>query len=496
MFYFEGEENEKEETIDNYKDVFKKYENNLPSLSEALKQLFISSGANKNEAEDLMNDILNKCKKKINENWEKIKQKYNKIDKNEAYIICSYTCESKTRKYSPYRIMNENLVSKNRKKGIENISKYFYIFLNSLRKLTKYYPKQCLYRCIPIKVSSLKDSNNENWVPYAVGNKKTFWAFTSTSPKTKDSFKFLDGEEIKVGTIFSLGGEIWGYDITLFNYFNEEEILLEPERKYKIDNFYQINNITHVSCKLLKSPLVLDNNNLIDTISNNNEQNDKINDSNINQCIVKIEMEIKINDNYKYILGVGFLCNITLKNMKVLITYNNIIDIEFLNTQKKLMFFINKTKIEIDMKISRYKNIFQDLGITIIEILDKDNVNNFIELDDYIIINNYNEENILLIHYKNKQLENFKDKIIKTKDNYSLNSIKELNEGIILLYDNIKMIGLINNIKKNIIPMNIIINKINYIKGIFEIKKEDIGKELQILNFESYIGNSLKKKKY
>ena len=100
MFYFEGEENEKEETIDNYKDIFKKYENNLPSLSDALKQMFISSGANKNEVEDLMNDILNKCEKKINENWEEIKQKYKKINKDEAYIICSYTCESKTRKYS------------------------------------------------------------------------------------------------------------------------------------------------------------------------------------------------------------------------------------------------------------------------------------------------------------------------------------------------------------------------------------------------------------
>ena len=51
------------------------------------------------------------------------------------------------------------------------------------------------------------------------------------------TYNFLkDEEKIKIGTIFSLGGDIWGYNITLFNRFGEEEILLEPERKYKVDN--------------------------------------------------------------------------------------------------------------------------------------------------------------------------------------------------------------------------------------------------------------------
>ena len=52
--------------------------------------------------------------------------------------------------------------------------------------------------------------------------------------------------------------------------------------------------------------------------------------------------------------------------------------------------------------------------------------------------------------------------------------------------DNLKLIGLIKENKDNkdiiCIPMNIIINKINYIKNIYEIKKEEIGKEIQILN--------------
>lgn len=48
---------------------------------------------------------------------------------------------------------------------------------------------------------------------------------------------FLD-EKAKMGTIFSLIGDLWGYDITLFNICGENEILLEPERKFILRNQY------------------------------------------------------------------------------------------------------------------------------------------------------------------------------------------------------------------------------------------------------------------
>ena len=72
---------------------------------------------------------------------------------------------------------------------------------------------------------------------------------------------------------------------------------------------------------------------------------------NINNCIVKIEGEIKINNIPKYIRGIGYLCNIPSKNIKVLITYNKVINLEFLNNIKKLIVYINNKEIEIDMKI-------------------------------------------------------------------------------------------------------------------------------------------------
>ena len=40
--------------------------------------------------------------------------------------------------------------------------------------------------------------------------------------------------------------------------------------------------------------------------------------------------------------------------------------------------------------------------------------------------------------------------------------------------------------------MNIIINNINYIKCIYEIKKDDLGKDIQILNNKGLLDNDIK----
>jgi hypothetical protein len=123
-----------------------------------------------------------------------------------------------------------------RKNGLKIISKYLYILLYSLRKLPKYYPTQTkgyLYRCINKHINYKIDPFNPKSIPYLQGNKKTFWGFTSTSPNAIKSYNFLGKtENFKSGTIFTLYGDLWGYDITLFNYYNEDEILLEPERKF------------------------------------------------------------------------------------------------------------------------------------------------------------------------------------------------------------------------------------------------------------------------
>ena len=97
-------------------------------------------------------------------------------------------------------------------------------------------------------------------VPYIPNNKKTFWAFTSTSPGSVDT-TFLNKhplyENMKYGTIFTLSGDFWGYDISFFNLYPEKEILLEPERKFLIDEVMPMNDIIRVRCILEDTPIVL-----------------------------------------------------------------------------------------------------------------------------------------------------------------------------------------------------------------------------------------------
>ena len=75
-FYCEEEDNNREESINNYKDLFADYENNIPTLSEALTQMFQSMNLNEQKVNELIEDILNKCKKVIDPVFNEIKNKY------------------------------------------------------------------------------------------------------------------------------------------------------------------------------------------------------------------------------------------------------------------------------------------------------------------------------------------------------------------------------------------------------------------------------------
>ena len=494
-FYCEEEnENNKEVSLNNYKYIFSNYEKNIPSLSEALIQMYKSLNLDDYIIKELTKEIIEKCKERIDNKFDLIKLKYTNITKEDAYIICSYTYETKIKEFSPYKILNINLTSEDRKNGVRNISKYLYILLKTLRKIPRYYPKDnYLYRCLTIQVNISQD-NNKNSL-YFKGNKKTFWGFTSTSQDPKITYSFLNKEEkIKTGTVFTLGGDLWGYDIELFNYYHEKEILLEPERKYIVDNVLPpLNGIINITCTILKSNLVLsDNEEEESNITSNNENELKYDNSNLNEYIIKFEMEARINEENKYISGIGILCNISSKDIKVLITYNHLINLTFLNNGEKMILYINKKEKEINIKINRYKYTNEDLDITIIEILDIDNITNFIEIDKFINSRNYINEEICSIGLKKeKKLELLNGKIIgKNIDNY-ICDIESFKEGVIILKDNKKLIGIIKEEEKEIkfIPMNIIINKINFIRCCYNVKKEDIDKEIQIFNNSTDYGN-------
>jgi hypothetical protein len=181
--------------------------------------------------------------------------------------------------------------------GIMVISKYLFIFLKSLRKLKRFYPdkqSKYLYRCISTQVDLNYDSFNKSKIPYLRGKTKIFWAFSSASNNPQKSYNFLGTQENnKSGTIFTLTGDVWGYDIKLFNVFNEDEILLEPERKIIIkESLPQVNDIIYVRCKILETPLVL-------------EKIFELEKNKINQCKINVSKGGNFNtintiDDFKY----------------------------------------------------------------------------------------------------------------------------------------------------------------------------------------------------
>ena len=141
-----------------------------------------------------------------------------------------------------------------------------------------------------------------------------------------DIFFLKEEEKMKKGTIFSLGGDIWGYNIEKFNFFYEKEILMEPERKFVVDNVLPpVNGIINITCTILKTPLIMtnnfeDNNYIHNEINNNND------DSILKKYVIKFEMEVKIKEKDEYTSGIGILYNIPSKKIKALITFNHLIN--------------------------------------------------------------------------------------------------------------------------------------------------------------------------
>ena len=255
-FYSENEELNFDESLNQYEFLFKDIQLKPPTLEEALIELFRNAGLSEKESKEIYEHLNTMCTNRVDKNWDLIRKQNPKISKKDALIISSYTYEPKKmyEKFSPYRLLNTNLVATNRKSGIINVEKYFFLLLVSLRGLTKT-KKEYLFRCISCKVKLEKDPNNDKYIPYKQGNQKIFWPFTSTSDDEKLTESFLGNG---TGTKYKIiGDDLWGYDITLFNVYGEKEILLEPERKYEIQSVKE-GNIIEITCKVIDNPQILE----------------------------------------------------------------------------------------------------------------------------------------------------------------------------------------------------------------------------------------------
>ena len=119
--------------------------------------------------------------------------------------------------------------------------------------------------------------------------------------------------------------------------------------------------------------------------------------------------------------GIGFFCKIPFPDynnlLPVLITNNYIIDELILKNEKKIKIIINNEEKEIELE-NRIKYINNEYDITIIEIKNKDKINNYLELDNNKrSYKSYKGESIYILYY------------IRNKIKVSYGIIKEENKN-------------------------------------------------------------------
>ena len=126
-----------------------------------------------------------------------------------------------------------------------------------------------------------------------------------------------------------------------------------------------------------------------------------------NICLIateKISEKKSEKESYKESIqeqGTGFFCKIPFPNitnkLTVLITNNHVIDKDLLDNKGKTTIYIQNEKEGREMNFKNrmcYTN--KEYDITIIEIKEKDNIKNYLELDDEImkaVLNDDNDDN-------------------------------------------------------------------------------------------------------
>ena len=197
--------------------------------------------------------------------------------------------------------------------------------------------------------------------------------------------------------------------------------------------------------------------------------------------------------------GTGFFCKIKYygKTIKVLFANYHILNYESIQNGNKIqLLYQDKIKIiEITNERKFWTNIPYDF--TCIEIFDSDNIEDFFEIENYKI-NNYDNDDIAIIQYSNDRKRKIKTgNIYKIENNYEIFHNINTEKGcfgspIILLLRDYKIIGMhktYSRKKKKNLGINIK-NMIDFIKissiiGCeFDIKKENLNNEVQILNSE------------
>ena len=166
-----------------------------------------------------------------------------------AIALYTYDFGAEDFENNPYRIINKSIASGNYN-SLQQASGLLYLVMSALRKLPRV-TGRTLYRGVRGKVD-LDDGYYYN------GNVITWPALSSTSPNMDTTKKFLakgTASGCAAGTLFIIE-DGWGYNTRPYSLFpTETEILLEPERRFKVTAIIQGDGLTFINLQMLDTPL-------------------------------------------------------------------------------------------------------------------------------------------------------------------------------------------------------------------------------------------------
>ena len=257
-----NDDDETVEEIDQVIHLFTRLTKKPPTLEEALE----SMGCKKSK--ELTEKLTKEAEDKMGE------LDAPGLSASDVSVVLCYTYEWDAKELgkgtSPYRVLNNSLSVDRSNAALKKTRGFLFLLLQTLRKLPRFVPEShSLYRGLKILVqteagpkSPAATQHTQQPQPsqpsqplYAVGRTKTWWAFTSTTTSLEVTQTFLGKTG---GTLFVLGGEVWGYDISVFSDFpDEKEILLEPERKLRVTSTNKEGQLITVDAEMLDTAVIM-----------------------------------------------------------------------------------------------------------------------------------------------------------------------------------------------------------------------------------------------
>ena len=174
-----------------------------------------------------------------------------RFTKDNAAAIALYTSCSEVSnfEYSPYRIINKAIAG-NDIEDLQNAKDLLFIVMTALRRLPRCEGKM-LYR------GTKSDIDKESYKPGSVVMWHGLFSVSTNMGAVKEFLTPSEEFDVSYGTLFVIEGG-WGYDVQQYSLYpeEEEEILLEPERQFKVKSVIR-SKMTVVSLQMLDTPLVL-----------------------------------------------------------------------------------------------------------------------------------------------------------------------------------------------------------------------------------------------